>query len=188
MISIQCNKCGYIHETRKNILSDFFDDPIGFPFIQCPVCHELHADPHRKVWVQLSPIKKFFSVTPRGNYLAGLLSLPLGFLLGRWLGGSAFLYVSAWILAYAVCQLTVTAIRANSHRFRDRISSSIARTRNDEYAKVLSKYGKLYGEFIPSPVFFTEKSEYKLAIEIDQIRRRKDTISIPSFFKRCGDE
>ena len=162
-IHIRCRNCGYSHSSS---VYGYVGDPIGIPFVRCPCCDTVFRDSTHKEWIQCSMIKKYFSISPRGNILAFLLAfIPLvavskatGFAIAQNMITLLFWLFLFWL----VIDYAIICFRANTSRFLDRIVPSIARTRDESYRNALSNLGKTYDENLPPFVIFTATSKATL--------------------------
>ena len=153
-IRMECPNCNYSYRTS---IYGYVEDPIGIPFTQCPRCNQIFKDKKHKEWFQMSPIKKYFSISPRGNIISIFPAcLPLFLCL------TAELENAFWgilIASYFLASYIVIAIRVNSKTCMKRIISSISRTNNKEYAQLLSDCGKTYGYSIPKVLPLTRTNK-----------------------------
>lgn len=175
-IRIQCSRCGYVH---KESIYGYVEDPIGIPFTMCPRCKKIHKDTKHKEWIQMSLLKKYFSISPRGNYIALFLALVPMMLICVFSDVPGPSFFPFLIFSYIMCQYIIVTIRVNSRGFRKKIAASIGRTRNKQYAQILSEHGAFYGEGIPPFIIFPTQSQNLLNIEI--MSMIKDDIRIPDF-------
>lgn len=184
-IQIRCRKCGH---TFNRSVYGYMEDPIGIPLMKCPRCDEVYKDNKHKEWIQMSPIKKYFSISPTGNILSLFLCfIPI--LIALKLGiiedtnyptvQTNLIFWGTLLVSWFVCHYIIVCIRANCWKFYNRLIYSIARTRNEAYAQTLSKFGKIYGESIPKIVIFTKASQATIEYELD--KKNNYDFTIPTF-------
>lgn len=128
----------------------------------------------------MSPIKKYFSIAPRGN--VALLPIVSFFVLIFWLitkFESLTEFFVIFVVFWFVADYILITIQVNSQACMDRIISSISRTNNDNYAQILSKFGKIYDCSIPKILRLTRENKERLE---DTIKNKKtEDIIIPTF-------
>ena len=175
-IRIGCPKCNYSYSTS---VYGYVEDPIGVPLTRCPRCNNISRDNKHKEWIQMSPIKKYFSISPRGNILSIFLAfIPMIILVRNNIEiGDMFFGILAvsWIIADYI----VISIRVNCQNCLERIISSISRTNDESYAQLLSQFGKIYGNSIPKILFLSKSNRASLAYAIKT--RKTQNIVIPTF-------
>ncbi len=182
-INMKCKKCGYSYRTS---IYGYMEDPIGIPIMRCPNCNELYKDAKHKEWIQMSPIKKYFSISPMGNLLSMFIAIIPVFLLSKICNfgdepstTNNLIFLGSLFVSWLICNYVVICIRANCWKFYDRIIPSISRTRNEPYTKILSRFGKIYGEAIPRFVIFTKASRATIEYEVEN--NKTDNFEIPTF-------
>ena len=176
-IRIECPKCNYSHSTS---VYGYVEDPIGVPLMRCPQCGNIVRNNNHKEWIQMSPLKKYFSISPRGNILSIFLSfIPIIILVRSNIefGNGAFwgILAASWLIS----DYLVISIRVNCRNCLNRIISSISRTNDESYAELLSQFGKIYGNSIPKVLFLTKAN--KTSIEYVVKNSKTENIVIPTF-------
>lgn len=176
-IQVRCSKCGYTHRAVKH---GYMTDPIGIPLMQCPSCKAVSRCRDHKEWIQMSPIRKYFAISPRGIFGAVFLAMIPALILARHGNSEA---LAAWALRlyplfWLVFHYILVSIRVNCDKFLCRMVPSVKRTRNEDYRKLLANFGKLYSEDIPK--FVLVKNETKKAIALDLKRHKVSDFEIPS--------
>lgn len=186
-IRIGCPNCGYSY--RKSIYG-YVEDPIGIPLTRCPMCDRVFKYGKHKEWLQMSPIKKYFSVSPRGNivsiFLAWIPMIPFARLNIK-VPDDLVLWVVLGVLAVSwfIADYIVIAIRINSQVCMERIISSISRTNNEEYAEMLSRIGKIYDNSIPKVLMLTHANKKQLEYTIKNKITRN--VIVPTFEKSINN-
>lgn len=185
-IRVRCPKCGYTH-TQTSM--GYVADSLGVPFMRCPVCGGISRNRYKNEWVQMSTLGKFLAISPRGIVVAVLLfGLPAYFGLGvmfgtHGIGLSTPLAVALTVVVGSFIVILsyyiIACIRVNCWSFYNRVVPSIARTRNENYKKLLSTIGKIYGEEIPPFIIFTAASRATVEYEIEHYHEKE--IYIPTF-------
>lgn len=175
-IRMGCPNCGYTYSTS---VYGYVEDPIGIPLTRCPRCSQIFKDSKHKEWIQMSPIKKYFSISPRGNIVSIFLAfIPMIiFVRSNIELGDAFwgVLIASWFVANHI----VIAIRVNSQACMERIISSVSRTNDEEYAQLLSKFGKIYDHSIPNVLMLTRANKELLEYTIKN--KKTENIIIPTF-------
>lgn len=178
-VRVTCPKCGFsFHKSMYG----YVEDPIGIPLIRCPKCLNIYRDRNHKEWIQMSPMKKYFSIAPRGNFVAIFLAfIPIiAWIDSDFASDSAGAFWMVALLSWAICDYIIISIQANSDRFRERLAVSLARTRDSSYENFLSRFGKLYGEDIPRIIIVTQDSRLKIEREVED--RKSSEFIIPTFW------
>ena len=175
-IRIRCPKCNYLYSTY---VYGYVEDPIGVPLTQCPRCNNISKDSKRKEWIQMSPIKKYFSISPRSNILSTFLALIPMIILSCNNIEVGKMFLGVLIVSWIIADYIVISIRVNCRSCLDRIISSISRTNNESYAQHLSKLGKIYGNSIPKVLFLSKsnRASFEHAIKTRVVQ----DIVIPTF-------
>ena len=182
-IRIACPKCNYSYS--KSIYG-YVEDPIGIPLTRCPRCNNILRDNKHKEWIQMSPIKKYFSIAPRGNILAIFLAfIPMLFLVWSDIDFGDGVFWGGLAVSWLISDYIVMSIRVNCKNCLDRIVSSISRTNNESYAELLSQFGEIYGYSIPKVLLFTKAN--KASIEYAVKNRKAKKIVIPTFSSSIND-
>ena len=176
-IRMGCPNCKYSYSTS---IYGYVNDPIGIPLTRCPRCGQIFKDSKHKEWIQMSPIKKYFSIAPRGNFVSIFLALIPMIVYARSnieLDNIAFggFLIASWLVANYI----VIAMRINSRSCMERITSSISRTNNEEYAQLLSKFGKTYSYSIPKVLILTRANKEILEYIIQN--NITEYVTIPTF-------
>lgn len=190
-IKVGCPKCG---RTYTKAIYGFVNEPIGISLSQCSGCGEVFMNKMHKEWIQMSNIKKFFSVAPRGNICIIPLPILICFLLLKLFFpgvldaekpdnvGTTMLLFGAIIAIFYIFFLYVTVcIRINSSGFQKRYISSIQRTRNETYKSLLEKTGTIYGEEIPKFIWISSKTREKYNKILSGLKAAKN-ISVPNLY------
>lgn len=176
-IYMGCPKCGY---SCRGSIYGYVEDPLGVTLTKCPRCGQIFKDSKHKEWLQMSPIKKYFSIAPRGNFVSIFLALLPAMAISfeahieSGIGILGILAVS-WLIADYI----VIAIRVNSKARMDCIISSISRTNNENYVRMLSKFGKIYDNSIPKVLLLTRANRERLENTIKN--KKTEGINIPTF-------
>ena len=153
-IRIGCPKCNYSYRTS---VYGYVEDPIGVPLMRCPRCNNLFRDNKHKEWIQMSPIKKYFSISPRGNILSIFLSfIPMIIFVRSNIELGTIAFWGSLVAAWLIFDYIVISIRINCSDRLDTIISSISRTNDESYAKLLSQFGEIYGYSIPKFLIVTK--------------------------------
>lgn len=168
----KCNNCGY---TYRRSQYGFVNDPIGVRLVRCPSCKAITRNTASREWIQMGPWRRYFAIHPRGDAFAFFLGIPLtvGFvflvvqlrnLLGLDTEGGipGVLILPMLVLPFVAAHFFLTWRKANSEVFCRRYCSSILRTRNENYRKLLAHEGKLYDESIPSYIPLSQKSRERI--------------------------
>ena len=127
----------------------------------------------------MSPIKKYFSISPRGNIVSIFFAfIPMiVFVRSNIELGDAFwgVLIASWLIANHI----VIAIRVNSQVCIERIIASVSRTNDEEYAQILSNFGKIYDQSIPKVLMLTRANKERLEYIIKN--KKTENIIIPTF-------
>lgn len=177
-IRIGCPKCNYSYRTT---IYGYVEDPLGIPLTRCPRCNQTFRNNKHKEWIQMSPIKKYFSIAPRGNILSMFLAMiPMIALVRSNIEiGSGAMFFGILAASWFVADYLVILFRINSKTCINRIISSISRTNNEAYAKLISNFNRLYDYSIPKILMLTPSN--KELIENAIKNNKKKQIVIPSF-------
>lgn len=182
----KCEKCGYHY---SQVSRGHIEDPIGMPIMRCPFCKTIYKDTKHKEWIQMSPLQKYFAISPRGNIVALFLAfIPMIFLLRvdmldfidevpSALATPLFLLVL--FVFWFFFDFLIVCSRVNEREFLDRVIKSLARTRNEEYKSLLLQFGKIYGENFPKLARITRYS--KTVIEYGIKDKLSDEVTVPTF-------
>lgn len=184
----RCPHCGH---TYTVYIYGYVEDPLGIPFSTCPSCYEAVPERSHKEWIQMSPLKKYFAIYPRGWAMAFFPSLAVSVLLmflylkvmslfggispnsGAGGFGIFLLFFGYWLTLHLFIQM-----RANSAKFLDGLIASLRRSRNPEYRAILEKMGRIYDEQMPRLIRLSQKSQDRILTEMAK-KPREDKVVFP---------
>jgi len=176
-IRMKCPNCNYTYSTS---IQGYVEDSIGVPLVRCPRCNQIYKDSEHKEWIQMSSLKKYFSISPRGNILSVFIALiPMVFLVRNDIELSRGAFWGIIIASWFIVNYIVISFRVNSKRCIQRIASSISRTNNEAYVALLAKFGEVYDCCIPKILILTRAN--KELIESAIKNKRVADIAVPDF-------
>ena len=133
----------------------------------------------------MSPIKKYFSISPRGNIVSIFLAFIPTIIFGRLNIECGGAFLGVLIASWFIVNHIVIAIRVNSQVCMERIISSVSRTNDEEYAQLLSKIGKIYDHSIPKVLTLTLANKELLEYTIKN--KETEGFIIPTFMNSINN-
>ena len=182
----RCGKCGYT--VSKRVQGTYRPEPIGVPFTRCPACGTITHEKERKEWIQMSYLGKYFAIFPKGLLyavviVAVLFAISSNILLPVFENISEDLFGVAMLSLFAgvtvLLHFFMTMVAVNGMRFVNLYKSSVARTRNAEYRKLLESVGKIYDEKLPFGLRFSEYEKRQIEYELSKVPEKLELV-IPS--------
>lgn len=188
----KCKNCGY---SVSEVVGSYIKEPLGIPLAFCPRCGKIMKDSDRKEWVQMSPLRKFYAINPKGIMYAltgTLVAMLVMYLIMDAKLGEKFseidtlpdetlkicLFLSVAGI-FLILYYVFTRIAVNKGRFINLYKQSVKRTRNEKYRKLLEPMGKVYDESLPFGLHFSAYNQKQIDYELSHIEEDVKVI-IPS--------